>query len=373
MKSVDIIGLGAQTVVARTAAAAFASVGAGISRLTCHPIAVDRHGEMIAVAMASYLAEDLPVIDRMIELALPALGQAFSSSGHRRVASDELMIPLVLGLPSPRPGLQGSYDRAISMGLRHRLGEGSPVSSVQTILGGHTAGSMAIERAFEMIRDGLYPIVLAGGVDSYIDPDTLRWLDESGQLRADHNIDGFFPGEGAGFCLLASEDAGTVLDGVTRLGRLVAAATVGEEEEPRKLSEVPPVELIGETDGAAPRAPASIDEAWERVLGALPSEAVVSLTINDLNGQKQRSDWWSATFMAFHERFASALSFLSPALFMGDVGAASGPIFAAMMTAGFSNMSPRPRWGFLTTSTMSGPRSATLVASPGAVTEPLES
>jgi 3-oxoacyl-[acyl-carrier-protein] synthase I len=334
MTTIHIIGIGAQTVLGRTAATTASSVGAGLSRLTVHPTVADKSGELVTVAMADFLPEDMPVVDRMVELALPAIAEAMNPLEHWR-SSASLELPLFLGLPAPRPGLPDSFVRDVSRGIVRGLGGMTPISSIQTIPHCHASGLMAIERGIAVMRDGACSMCLAGGVDSYISNDTLRWLDENRVLRSADTPSGFFPGEGAGFCLLVSGD---VVGDLPRFGRLHAVST---DREPQNEA---PLEL------------------WGRVLDALPPERTIAQTICDINGQRENADAWSRAFVSHQERFDAELSFLSPAMSFGDVGAASGPVFISLLTVDFELDGSPELFGFVSTSTLYGPKAAALIS-----------
>lgn len=330
MTTIHIIGIGAQTVLGRTAATTATSVGAGLSRLTVHPSVADKSGELVTVAMADFLPEDMPVVDRMVELALPAIHESLAPLARVRL-NPETSVPLVLGLPFPRPGLSDTYEQEITKGIVRGLSGLGLIPGARAIAAGHNSGLLAIERAVQMIREGVCSLCLAAAVDSYLSPETLTWLDDTSRLRSSDNPSGFFPGEGAGALLLASDE---MLRSLPSFGRVVAAANAQE----------PALEL------------------WERVLEGLPDERTISQTISDLNGQKFRTDEWSSSFNNQHHRFDEELSFLSPAMSFGDVGAASGTIFSAMMMINFELDGSQDLYGFVSTSNPGHSHACALIA-----------
>ena len=70
---VCIAGLGAQTVIGRTARATAAAVRARISRSAEHPYLVDLDYEPMLVSQAPWLGEETDCAMRMYTLAAPAL------------------------------------------------------------------------------------------------------------------------------------------------------------------------------------------------------------------------------------------------------------------------------------------------------------
>ena len=84
------------------------------------------------------------------------------------------------------------------------------MAKVEAIETGHAAGAMAVKAAWEAVRSGAAEFALAGGVDSYLEAETLEWLEANDQVHSagpENNPYGFIPGEAAGFVLLASAAA----------------------------------------------------------------------------------------------------------------------------------------------------------------------
>ena len=110
--SICIIGLGARTSVGLSAPSSAAAVRAGITRISEHPYMIDKSGESMIVAMASYLPDDAVGIERFWKLALPAAQEAFN---FLSILTGGLPpIPLIVGLPAERPGLPGNLAGEIA-------------------------------------------------------------------------------------------------------------------------------------------------------------------------------------------------------------------------------------------------------------------
>jgi len=85
------------------------------------------------------------------------------------------------------------------------------------IVSSYTGGAQAIGDAFRSIRRGLADVIIAGGYDSLITPNTIFSLDAIGLLSHhedpatacrpfDRDRSGMIPGEGAGFLILEDEE-----------------------------------------------------------------------------------------------------------------------------------------------------------------------
>src|SRR5262249_12920712 len=118
-------------------------------------------------------------------------------------------IPLVIGLPSERPGLPDAFGKRIAERFKVMKTEGWTISDVEALSTGHSAGLMALERGFRRIQRGTDEFCLIGGIDSYLEPKTLEWLEKCDQIHGagpHNNAWGFIPGEAAGFALLCRQE-----------------------------------------------------------------------------------------------------------------------------------------------------------------------
>ena len=342
--AVCVVGVGAATAVGRTAPATATAVRAGIARFFEHPYMIDKAGDPMVVARARYLNDETEGGERFGELALPPAREAMSVLNGS--AGSAGPIPVVIGLPAQRPGLPAGTESLVAERIGHSLRDMARLSDVETIATGHSAGLMALEAARRRISEGSATFCLIGGVDSYMEPETLEWLDNRDKLQAAANDWGFIPGEAAGFCLLCSQDAAERY-GLAVLVRVVAAATAHE----KNLIDTETV-CIGE----------GLSEAVGKVLEALPSPEVrIDDTICGMSGDPYHGDEFAFTIARMSERFVDAGEFQTPAECWGDVGAASGPLFVTLAAAaGRKNYAKGPRT-LLWTSSDGGERTAAIL------------
>jgi 3-oxoacyl-[acyl-carrier-protein] synthase-1 len=212
---------------------------------------------------------------------------------------------------------------------------------------------MAIRAAWERVRGGTTELALAGGVDSYLEPETLEWLEANDQLHsagADNNPYGFIPGEGSGFVLLASERA------VERRGldTVLELSSVAFARETRLIK----------TDAVC------IGEGMTslfRLLAGEPTMYRADHLYCDMNGEPYRADEFGFAVVRAGELFADPSSFTTPADCWGDVGAASGPLYLVLADAairkgysrgpvvvGFTSSESGERCGFVARSAIEG-------------------
>ncbi|MFT3775071.1 MAG: beta-ketoacyl synthase N-terminal-like domain-containing protein [Minicystis sp.] len=312
--AVQIAGVGAQTAIGRSAAATAAAVRAGFSDFVRQRRFRDRTGEPVVAARARWLPDDLGITERLLGLAVPAAREALENVAGDRSAR-RVRIAIVLGFPSARPGISGDLGSSVLSGLVDALREELSrrhleVVETQCLPCGHAAGSMALESGWRRIRAGEIDCCLAGGVDSYLNAETLGWLDGCGQLHSIENKWGLIPGEGAGFCLLGRADL------VRESGGSLVSAAVARESKLIKTRTV----CTGE----------GLTAAFKAALGALPAGAQIDQTLCDLNGEPYRADELGFAIVRARKALRDPSALLVPASSWGDVGAASGPLFAAL-------------------------------------------
>jgi 3-oxoacyl-[acyl-carrier-protein] synthase-1 len=344
--AIYIIGLGARTPVGVSAATTAAAVRAKINRLARHPYMIDQTGAPMVVSRARYLPEDLEGFERFSGLAIPAALEALMPL--QQFASALPPTPLFIGLPAQRPGLPEKLAEKIANAFKNLADMPARFSEISTIACGHAAGLLAIEAAVRKIYTGEAEICLAGGVESYLEPETLEWLDAEEQLHSDQNNWGFAPGEAAGLCLLSSRGAALKYHLSTSC-QMLAIASAREKN-------------VIKTDTVCTGA--GLSAAFQSVLQSLDlNKEKINRIICDMNGERYRADEFGFTIVRTAEYFVEPGNFWAPADCWGDVGAASGPLFVSLACyaarRGYSNGTLNLLW----TSSETGERSAAVVRS----------
>jgi 3-oxoacyl-[acyl-carrier-protein] synthase-1 len=184
------------------------------------------------------------------------------------------------------------------------------VTSTETIIGENVAGAEAIAKAWRQMALNKEQFCLVGGVDSYLHPETLEWLDYHDRLHSRTNRWAIIPGEGAAFCLLASGEAVEKY----KLESLGAVVGVGEAKDEPAYRE----EDIRTGKGLS----TAVGEALE----TLTEEEKIEQTICDLTGEIWRADDFGFTITRFSERFNDPSRVIAPVSGWGDTGAASAPL-----------------------------------------------
>jgi 3-oxoacyl-[acyl-carrier-protein] synthase-1 len=285
-------------------------VRGSISGLGLHPFFVDQEDEPVSFAADAEMAPDVPLAERMWGMAQSVTEEAL---GNQPSAPPIAVDCCWLALPEPRSGLAPNLPESLAAALADRLG--SPRETVRTLSRGHASGLMAVQGAALMLSRAEADAVLIVGVDSYHDRQMIQSLDLRRRLMSKRNRGGFPPGEAAGACLLVRSD---VADrrGLPVLARIRSAATA---TEPHPLRSTEP--CLGE----------GLTAVLASVAGGVRATAeLITASYCDLNGERYRSDEFVYALLRTQEAFVDPHDYISPADCWGDVGAASGPLFAVL-------------------------------------------
>ncbi len=199
------------------AGAALAALHAGISRFTESEQVVDAAGDAARGAMLRQLDPAASRTERAVFFAR----HAFSEVARPLASSGLAVLPCFLAWPEP------GFGPALDLGLVQR-----GLAEVARAAGGAYTLELRPERLFAAGRAGAFAAVRAaldaferddcriavvGGLDSRVDPSTLRALADADRLLGRRNPDGLLPGEGAAFLVLVSPRAATTDRTLARL------------------------------------------------------------------------------------------------------------------------------------------------------------
>lgn len=345
--SIAVVSVGARTPVGLCADASGAAVRAGLSRLSLHPFMMDRTGNPVRLARDGALAVHTPIRERCVQLASSALEEAcdgLPTRGKPKVA-------LYVAVPEERPGWTPVDTQGVVQALTRAVGARAELGNVLTFPRGHAGAAVAIELAVREIESGVIEWALVGGVDSYLDCDTIDWLDQNRQLQNEANRLGFNPGEGASFVLLCA----------TRIGKsvglpvLATVLGVGTTNEPKRIKtqEI----CIGEGLTAAIRAATAPLR--------LPEQKITT-TYCDINGERYRNEEFLYVPLRHWGPFVDSNAYDAPADCWGDVGAASIPLFITLAAVSGRRAWARGRHVLVWASSEGGTRGAITLELPEA-------
>lgn len=310
---VFVAGFGATTAVGRSAWSSAAAVRAGISGFTEHPFMIDRAGEPMRAAIAPWLDIDLEGVDRLEALLLPAIDEALSGAASFPLFTARCAI--ALALPSPRPGLAESIGGELGARLGRRYG--SLFGSSAVFAAGHAAGLLALQAASRKLSEGALDGCIVAGVESWLAPETLEWLEDCDQLHGAgplNNAWGFIPGEAGAALLLINEDAARRF----AIQPLAAVLSVGSAHEAKRIKT--DTVCIGE----------GLTDAFRAALARLVPGSKISDIYCDMNGEPYRADEFGFTALRTKEFLEAGSDFNAPADCLGDVSAAGGVLHVMM-------------------------------------------
>jgi 3-oxoacyl-[acyl-carrier-protein] synthase-1 len=299
----------------------WATVQAGIARITSSNV-MDKDLEPIRMGLVpeEALEPDGPVnrsslpsrARRMLRLAAPAL---------RALADDLGGAPCVLYLGLPELSeAEAPWLEDFAVHLSEVAGVELDADASRTFPFGRAAALMALEAAIAVIADDPTRTIVVGGVDSFLDLMLLATLDAEKRILSDKVMDGFIPGEGAAFLVLASNApaAGLAPSQIT-----VWAAASSQD--------------AGHRSGSEPARGEGLAEAIATLRTRLNSASTpVATVFSGFNGESFDAKLWGVARMRHGDMFDAAASLEHPADCFGDAGAATGAILAALAATALS-------------------------------------
>jgi 3-oxoacyl-[acyl-carrier-protein] synthase-1 len=321
--SVVITGLGLMTSVGHGVAQAVTSMCAGTARLAefpgYEPIVRDPEvffPEPLIAAAVTGVTDGMSGIERLLALAAPALKEAFADAGLK--AEDLRNTNLYLATGQHAAVADGTRVAAtLAPRLAARLSR-KPFQKLHYLPRGSAAVLLALQQASEALRKKLCNYCIIGAVHSWLDTDTLAWLDEKRRLKSPGNPDAFVPGEAAAFLVLETR----------------ANAAIRKKEAYAEC--MPPV--AGEEKHTiwvdTPCTAEALSTCLRGVVGELGKrDRKPEVVLCDLNGESYRSTEWSYAMTKVFRDGQPVPPLIHPADCLGDVGAASGGVLIGLAAA----------------------------------------
>jgi 3-oxoacyl-[acyl-carrier-protein] synthase I len=276
---------------------------------------IDKHGEPMIVARASWLDEDLSVQDRVVSLAIGAAQEALLPiQGEIAAFRRQLHTHLAFSTDSlPDHSLRALVARQFAAGTGLDIDD----CPINVYVEGHAGGILALEKACQELHSGKARFCLVGGLDSLMAPERLEAIDLGGRLHSTDQNWGFTPGEGAGFCLLATGSTVREIE-LVPLAQVFGVATARETN------------LLG-TDTVC-----TGEGLTAAFRGVLDPTHRVSHCYCDLNGEPYRANEYGFTICRTSQHFKDPANFTAAAECWGDVGAASAVLALTLPLAAWS-------------------------------------
>lgn len=320
-----------------------ANIRTGMARITTHPKFEDETWSPVKVAMAGFLDAEMPNKYRFLNMGLAALEEVMEPFVD--IPSSLGTIPLLVGMPGERAGLHSGTENTFSTRIRsveyrHRVRFKPEFLPYE-----HAAGLIALKNAILKLENKEAEFCVAGGIESYMSLKTLKWLEETENLKCSNNKWGFIPGEAAGFYLLATTET-VKKHRLSSLAQVIAVADAKEEQSDSTESV-----CVGN----------GLSQAFARVLDSLSEGEQINQVYCDMNGQRHRIDEYSYTLMRMGSYFEDPNAIIAPANLWGDLGAASAPLLISLVTEAARKGYARGNHHLVFTSALNGHRAAALL------------
>lgn len=321
--SVVVVGIGMMTAVGLSTAETAASVRSGTMLFSETSL---RDHRFEPFTLAEVIEDGLP---ELVQEVANAPGLTSREARMLRLATmplTECLPPLkaeaaapglILALPETQTTLPLDAIRFLQMlGQQSRSSFNLRQSSAAHV--GRAGGLTAIGQAADIIRQGKAEFMLAGGVDTYRDLYVLGTLDLERRVKSAVHLDGFIPGEGAAFLLLAGPEAATRAG----LAPLASISNVFQAVEPGHLYSAEPYKGEG------------LAMAVAKFVSSGVAGAPIAEVYSSMNGESHWGKEWGVSFIRNRAAFLPDHGIHHPADCLGDTGAASGPIMLGLAAHG---------------------------------------
>jgi 3-oxoacyl-[acyl-carrier-protein] synthase-1 len=332
-----ILGIGARSPLGLSAL----QVAMGARALRLEPRSTsfrDRKGYWIGAARAVCVDDDVVGWERFAALGAPALREAAHGQTER--------FPLILALPDrSRPDQSARFDDELLAELARSSGAAIDLAASTTVRADHAGFALALDEASLRLSQGA-PGVLVGGLDSYFDPAVLFFLDDQRRLHSEHADSGFVPSEGAAFLWIGRADARIEGDAARapRPLAVVSRLEIGREE----------TVVTGE-----PNLGVAMTELARRAIAG--AARPLSWMVTDVNGERHRVREHSAVEMRLGDELVKEHRHDTLPAAHGEVGAATGALHLAVVTALFRAGAAPARSALMLQSSEGAERAALLV------------
>lgn len=287
-------------------------VRAGFSMISLHPDVKDENWEPIRLGTAGYISQYLDIEEQFYQLALPAFEEVISFFRETDIRPKNL--PVLIGYPEPRPGLPPLLSYMLLKKMPEPTYKLNIPVQIEFIHQGHAACLGALEQAGQLLEK--HPFCVIGGVDSYNERDTLKWLEyDVKRLFCSTNRDGFIPGQGAGFILLASRQA--VEKYSLKPRAKVLSVALNEEKNSFET----------DTDSSA----AALTLSIRKVLEMLPGENKANAIYSAMNGETYNTREFVYAIANVGSKLTDVNNIVAPYDCWGDLGAATVPVLIGLL------------------------------------------
>jgi len=163
---------------------------------------------------------------RICDLLTNAVEECLRGSRHQR---DEQVALLVGVQEANRPDYSRRIERKLIEAVLGNLKISFRPKVSKVFTSGRASVLIALLEARYLLESGRVTSCIVAGVDSLINEDCVAWLYRNGRLRLEANLDGLFPGEGAGAIEITRANEATTTKGdviVIGVGQATESASI---------------------------------------------------------------------------------------------------------------------------------------------------
>lgn len=251
---------------------------------------------------------------RMLQLATCALYELLPR------LSNITKVPLFFAGPEQINVNDSSINKQFLENIAVQSGVNIDLENSRIISTGRAGGLNTIRLAFRYFESSEQNYVLVGGVDSFYDKSFLDLLDNADRLLCGAAMDGFVPGEGAGFLLLARSPELAARDNE----RIVFLCEPGNGTETGHIMNEQPYRGEG------------LDQAFKQALQNYNGSGIETI-YSSMNGENYWAKECGVALLRNKNYFQDPIIIEHNADCYGDLGAATGSVLAGIINEKIRN------------------------------------
>ena len=319
-----VAGMGVITPVGATTEMTVASVNAGISAYQIsefvnkeqQPITMSRVPDEVFSSIDIEIDEgDIygQVYDRIIKMSVLALREAFSQVDIKKP------VPLILSLPESNTTVDTIPEDLLKINILKQKDIPVEPTQIRSIATGRAGVIQSLELAQRYLFDMGHDYVVIGGADCFLEYPILQYLDKDQRLNATGSMDGFAPGEGAGFLLITRHaSAALKVD-----NKVISLNSPGVSQEPGHMRSEE--SYLGE----------GLDYSFKQALKT--NKAKITRVYSSMNGESFWAKENGVAMMRNKKHFHDDVATEHPADCYGELGCSTGAVLIALSASQLFN------------------------------------
>ena len=317
-QKIYIAGTGMITAIGSNTAMTMASVRAAVDGFEASDYTTPKQQPITMAQVPHEIFDEFPVeldigvahselMDREIKMAMIAAAEALQQAGIKKP------VPLILATPEQVPYVSHCPARKMITNLIKQAELPVDPEMSRSVQCGRAGAIEALDLAQRCLYDLGLDYVLVGASDSYRDYALLNYLNEMHRTTAPDVINGFIPGEAAGFLVVTRRPQLAL----QQQGSIIALNSIGLGQEPGHLYSDAP--CLG--DG--------LSQAFRQALAACQGPRIETI-YSSMNGENFWAKEYGVACLRNSKRLHEDFTVEHPADCYGDIGVATGPVLISL-------------------------------------------